>query len=138
MLNEICNSKDEICNACQQYAKDNGFAMYTIRSDSNKLVLGCHHYGQLRNQEERKKKATAEILVYNANGNVINPDGNSSVKSRNRDSQRSGCPFFMKAKRVTLKSTQWIVHSVYTGEHNHHIAMDVYSYPMHRRLDTEN
>ncbi|KAG0184945.1 hypothetical protein DFQ28_010210 [Apophysomyces sp. BC1034] len=138
MLNEIPNSKDENRNACQQYAKDNGFAMYTVRSDSNKLVLDCRHYGQPRNQEECEKKASPEILVYDANGNVINRDDTSAVKSRNKDSQRSGCPFFMKAKRVTSKSTQWIVHSVYAGEHNHRIAMNIYSYPMHRRLDTEN
>lgn len=145
LLNTSYLNVEETREACKAYAKEDGFAVYTIRSDKGKtaeLVMGCRHFGQPRDRsvrDEQNKTKLKESIVFDERGAVTasNETKRATKQKRVKNSQRFGCPFVIKARPVCSGSSKWIVYSIYGGEHNHPLALDVHSYPMNRRLDPE-
>lgn len=131
------NSHVEARQACQSWAKEQGFSLSTTKSHlkgkDRFIRLACPHYGSPRNNEEKVavKSQYSSTYLADDNGNINKVDQTS--KQRTGYSQRIGCSYQFRLKPVTPTSIQWCVGSI-TGEHNHPIAQHASRYLMNRRL----
>ncbi|CAO3680321.1 unnamed protein product [Rhizopus stolonifer] len=128
------DNMQKIREALKVCAKNEGFAIYTIRSFRGKgLYLGCRHYGTPR------KHSVPEATIVDEEGNVLQTITTKKFIPRKKNSQRSKCSF-----KIYCQSTQnaagincdWTITYV-KGEHNHPIARNPFSCPMNRRVKPE-
>ncbi|KAL0078974.1 hypothetical protein F4703DRAFT_1797051 [Phycomyces blakesleeanus] len=150
MLNNEYPTKNEARNACKAYAKEQGFALSTVRSNALVVTMGCVHHGHPRNREEKAKRREKkdELFVESTSMQTGHPTEDSvsllpkdimPKRTRNKDSMRMNCPYFIK---IRLRNAVWVVTEIYGGDpnkdgcplHNHPYADDIYYYSQHRRL----
>ncbi|KAI8138658.1 hypothetical protein BJV82DRAFT_673413 [Fennellomyces sp. T-0311] len=95
---------------CVAWAASVGFDLHVHRSnivgDKRKMELVCRHYSEPRDQTEKKKSNGQTSVIVDHNGNSTE---SNKKQTRNKDSQRFGCPFIMKLRPLSKDSQQWHV-----------------------------
>ncbi|KAI9316118.1 hypothetical protein BX666DRAFT_2028345 [Dichotomocladium elegans] len=125
--------------ACQAWAKKQGYALYTCKSSykgSKKYRrISCKHHGVPRNQDELPEAVPGPTaIIVDSQGNSVS---STEVKKHNKKhSQHNGCPFQLMLRPLRKDSLEWRVVSI-TNRHNHRPALDVTTYPIHRRFDNK-
>lgn len=122
-----------------EWAKDQGFAIMTIRSSPNaprgdaKMIIGCRHSLTPRCTDERpENENVVKTFVANDQGGVTETRVSTS---RKKDSQRFDCPFRINVRPVPdVTSTEWHITKIELS-HNHPMALEPSSYPMNRRMN---
>ncbi|KAI7869010.1 hypothetical protein BDF14DRAFT_1786815 [Spinellus fusiger] len=149
MLNSEYPTKNDARNACKAYAKEQGFALSTVRSNALVVTMGCVHHGHPRNREQKAKRREKNIELSDDTKAVQSECLEEQItlltkdilpkRTRNKDSMRMNCPYFIK---IRLRNNLWIVTEIYSGDttkegcplHNHAYAENIYYYSQHRRL----
>lgn len=108
--------------AAIQYAEERKFAVVTIRSDKQKVILGCKHHGEYRDTRKAEEKVAEE-----GKDSVLGIQGK-------KDTQRIGCNFRINLRRHA--DGRWYVASIH-DEHNHPLARSETIDAQHRKLNKE-
>ncbi|KAL2323773.1 hypothetical protein Fmac_028152 [Flemingia macrophylla] len=116
---EVFPSRDALLNWARDVAKENGFVLIILRSETS---TKCN------------KRKTFVILGCDRSGKYRRPHKNAISRKMN-GSRKCDCPFRLRGKALK-KSEGWIV-KVMNGCHNHDLAETLVGHPYAGRLSAE-
>lgn len=111
------------------YGQRHNIVMSTKNSNYRSVHLWCKHAGVYR---KGKKRNSANNHGKSSNENE-NISTNKVIKSRKKETQRTDCKCYIKAKLI---GESWVIEHSF-GKHNHVIPKNKTVYSLHRRQSDE-